>query len=319
MGIPVGAQDPLGERIAGALPFTSQQKCTAAQELLRTVPESAREADSTRRDLAQCYLNESRWEEADAVLGVLLSRSPPYHPALFLRAYLLLRTGQFEKSLELISQYLQKTPDQGEARKIRSLDYFMLGRHREAELEMKRAAELNPSDPETFYYLGRLYFNRKDILAAVEALKKALHLDPSNVKFQDHLGYAYEGLGDFAAAREAYLKAIELEQRQAANLHWPYYNLGLLCLKEGKTQEAVTYLRQSRAKNPSWPDGKVKLARAFVTAGKPEEAIVQLKQVLQADPENADAHYQLARALNKMGKRDKAQQHFLVFQKLKKP
>ena len=74
---------------------------------------------------------------------------------------------------------------------------------------------------------------------ALAAFKRAIEIDPHNVKAHNHLGQTYEGLALYPAARAAYLKAIELEQKQAAKSEWPYFNLGVLYIKEGRAAEAV--------------------------------------------------------------------------------
>ena len=84
-------------------------------------------------------------------------------------------------------------------------------------------------------------------------------------------------------------------------------------------EEAIDSLRKSKSKNPSWPDGMANLAKALISAGKLEEALLQLKESLQIDPNHADTHYQLGRLLSKTDKREEARQHFLLFEKLRKP
>ena len=304
--------------IVRSMQLAGAQKCAEAQSELAAIPDAARDADHARYAVAECYVKQTQWNQAEPILQLLLRRSPAYNPALFLQGYLLFRTRRYDESLRLISNYLELTPDNGEAHKIRGLDYFMLNQSREAEQEIKRAAELNSSDPDAYYYLGRLYFTRKDMLAALETFRRTIELSPSSVKAYNQLGQTYEGLAEFVPARQAYLKAIELEQRQQEKSQWPYYNLGLLCLREGQSQEAINYLRQSELRNPKWADAKVKLAMALLDADKIDEASAKLREAVAIDSGNADVHYQLGRVLSKMGEKEEARQHFLLFRKLEK-
>src|SRR4029453_4821324 len=151
------------------------------------------------------------------------------------------------------------------------------------------------------------------------AFQKATELDASSVRAHNHLGQAYEALVQYPAAREAYLKAIELEKKQNAKSDWPYFNLGALCLREGRAAEAEGYLRQALERQPSWSEGKAKLGMALLALDKLPEALSYLEQALQIDPQNADARYQYARLLIKMGKPDEGERHLQVFRQQKKP
>jgi tetratricopeptide (TPR) repeat protein len=199
------------------------------------------------------------------------------------------------------------------------LDQFMLGRADLAETELKRTVTLAPQDAEAHYYLGRVHFMGNHLTGALAAFQKATELDASSVKAHNHLGQTYEALVQYPAARTAYLKAIELEKRQSAKSEWPYFNLGALCLREGRTAEAEGYLRQALERQPDWSEGKAKLGMALLALDRPAEALAYLEQAVQIDPQNADARYQYARLLIKMGKPDEGERHLQVFQHQKKP
>ena len=160
---------------------------------------------------------------------------------------------------------------------------------------------------------------RDNPAGALAAFQKATELDASSVRAHNHLGQAYEALVQYPAAREAYLKAIELEKKQKAKSEWPYFNLGALCLREGRAAEAEGYFRQALERQPRWSEGKAKLGMALLTLDKLPEALSCLEQAVQIDPQNADARYQYARLLIKMGNPDQAEQHLQVFRQQKKP
>ena len=151
---------------------------------------------------------------------------------------------------------------------------------------------------------------RNNPTGALAAFQKATELDASSVKAHNHLGQAYEALVQYPAARAAYLKAIELEKRQTAKSEWPYFNLGALCLREGRAAEAEGYFRQALERQPGWSEGKAKLGMALLALDRLPEALSYLEQAVQIDPQNADARYQYARLLVKMGKPDEAERHF---------
>jgi tetratricopeptide (TPR) repeat protein len=307
------------ERIRHSIQLAAQKKCSEAAQLLKGIEETSQVAAPALYRVAECFMKQREWRKAEPSLDAFLRLSPQDSSGLFLKSYLLFRTSRYDQSLQLISSYLEEQPNNSDARKILGMDYYMLGKSELAELELKRAIELNANDPEAFYYLGRLYFIRDDMPAALTAFQTVIQLDSSSVRAHNHLGQAFEGLGQHVAARNAYLKAIELDQQQTVKSRWPYFNLGSLYLKQGRFQEAIDYLRQSLRHNPSWSEGKLKLAKALSTSGDLQGAQVLLREVVEAEPQNATAHYQLARLLTKIGQREQAAQHYEQFEKLKKP
>lgn len=298
--------------------LAGQRHCSEAAQRLKEMG-TTQIAASALYGVAECYMKQNEWKKAEPLLDAFRRLSPEDTSALFLKSYLLFRTSRYEESLKLIATYLERHPNNPDARKILGMDYFMLGRPEQAEKELKRAIELNANDSESFYYLGRLNFTRDDMPGALAAFQRAIQLDSLSVRAHNHLGQAFEGLGQYAAARDAYLKAIELEQRQAAKSHWPYFNLGSLCLNQGHFSEAVSYLRLSVRRNPSWSEGKLKLAKALLATGDLGSAKALLREVIETDPQNATAHYQLARLLSNIGEKEQASQHYQQFEKLKKP
>ena len=261
------------------------------------------------------FIRHGEWQKAEAVL----EQCPPVDPSvLYWKAYVRFRTGRYAEAVSLASRYLEKKPESAAARKILGLCYFMQEHHAEAERELKRATGLDSSDTEALYYLGRLHFTRNDAPEALRIFEKLVLLDNSNVRGYNHLGQTYEALTRFDDARAAYRKAIELQQTQPAKSQWPYFNLGLLFLKEGRPQEAIGLIRQALAINSDWAEGKTQLAIALSSADQYDEARLLLKEVLQNNPKNADAHYQMGRLLLKLGKPAEARPYLQEFESLKK-
>ena len=310
---PLTADEPTWVR---AEQLISEKKCQAAQEVLDET-RSAKAVAPIQHNLALCYSEQQDFRKAEAALVRFREFFPEDLSGIFLKGFILFSTRRYRESSTMLTTYVDKKPDDPRGHKLLGLNLFMLGQRRQAEVEMKRTTELDPLDSEAFYYLGRLYFTRNDMRAALAAFEKAVGLDPNSVKAFNHIGQTREALSEFGQARKAYLKAIDLERKQAVKSQWPYYNLGALCITEGKAGEAIGYLRQALDRNPSWPKGKIRLAMALTSVGKFEEALVQLNEVLRMDANDADAHYQLGQLLTKTGKPEQAKQHLQLFEKLR--
>ncbi|MDQ2841025.1 MAG: tetratricopeptide repeat protein [Acidobacteriota bacterium] len=235
------------------------------------------------------------------------------------QALTLFNSGNYQDSFNLVSQYVQENPDSPTGHKLLGMDEFMLGHSPEALAEVKRATELAPNDPDARYYLGRLYFSADKAPAALEAFKKTIALDPSSVRAHNQLGETYEALGLRVDAESAYRKAIELEKDQPKKSGWPDYNLGVLCLDDGRTADAIDCFRRALQLNPKFPEAKIKLAVAISKNEPVPEAFELLQDAINLDPRNPEAHYRLALLLSKSGKREEAQEQFALFQKYRKP
>jgi Flp pilus assembly protein TadD len=259
------------------------------------------------------------WKRAGAAVDQALEKSPDNPQALYWKSYVLFQTGNYKQSSVFALRFLEGNPASGEARKVLGLDYFMQGQSALAEAELRRASDLSPLDADVRYYLGRIQFERQNLPAALQSLQSAVSLDPGSIRAFNHLGQTYEGLARFEDARAAYRKAIELDQPQAKHSEWPYFNLGVLSLKEGQSGEATRWLRKALVYKPSWPDATVQLAAALGASNEYQEAKRLLEELLAADPKNAQAHYQLARLLVRMHLPDEARRHFLLFADLRRP
>ena len=83
---------------------------------------------------------------------------------------------------------------------------------REAERELKRAAELEPTAPKSYYQLGRLYENGfRDYDGAVEMFHAALDRDPHALQVYMALAETYEQMGRPADALRDYRRIAEME------------------------------------------------------------------------------------------------------------
>lgn len=272
-------------------------------------------AAGDRLEEAIQLIRQGQWKEAETVIDQISSTNVP---VLYWKAYLFLRTARYSECRSVVAMYLAQKPDSAPGLKVLGLCSFMNEAPEQAEQALRRATEIDPSDTEALYYLGRLYFTSHNLPAALSRFERLTTLDKSSVRGFNHLGQTYEGLSRFEDAKVAYLKAIQLEQAQTVKSEWPYFNLGVLYVKEGRAQEAVDLLREAVKRNVNWSEGKIKLAVALFSSDRPEDARVILSEVLATDPKNADAYYQMGRLLLKAGNRDEAHEYLQRFQSLRK-
>jgi len=97
-----------------------------------------------------------------------------------------------------------------------------IGKHKEAELELKKAISLNPEYPNAYYNLAILYMGQGNLEKAELELKKAIKLK-----------------SDFAIA---------------------HYNLGFILKDQGRLKEAETYTQKALEVDPQFTDAYLSLS-----------------------------------------------------------
>ena len=252
---------------------------------------------------------------AASMLALFFWQAVVQPPSPLQSALALFNAGKYKECFDVISPYVQSHPDSAEAHKVLGMDEYMLGNADGALADVTHATELNSNDADAFYYLGRLYFSADNPLSALTAFQKAIELDPSSVRAHNQLGQTYEALSRSQDAEREYRQAISLEEKQPKKSPWPYYNLGLLCLEAGRTQEAISYLHQALDRNPTFGAAQVKLAVALTKQNHSDEAFQLLQTAIREDPRNAEAHYHLGQLLSRLGRKQEADQEFALFQK----
>jgi tetratricopeptide (TPR) repeat protein len=114
---------------------------------------------------------------------------------------------------------------------------------------LEKAAQLEPSNPENWFLLGRyLQYNleQPDLQRAIQAYHSSLALDPRAATVWLDLATAYEAQGDPAAAREAYLQAKRVYPA-SAEVAWRYGNF---LLRQDEVSPAFAEIRSAVSADP---------------------------------------------------------------------
>ncbi len=127
------------------------------------------------------------------------------------------KTGDWEKSVELMQGVLEIDPEHPHALNYLGYTYADKGIKLDAaEVMVKKAVELMPGNGYIIDSLGWVYFKQGRTEEAIEALEKAVVLAPEDEVIWEHLGDAKLKLGDKDGAKDAYTKALELKPESQA-------------------------------------------------------------------------------------------------------
>lgn len=230
--------------------------------------------------------------------------------ALYMLGFVLNRENRPAESLASYTQAAAITRPTADDLKIVGLDYVLLDDYADAIKWLEKAAALDETNQDVWYYLGRAYYTKARFLEARKAFLKILELDPGNVRAENNLGLIFESNGEPAAAIEAYRRAIAWQEQTLRPSEQPYVNLGNLLMEQGQTKEAIGPLEKAVALAPNNPFCRLTLGVYYRKVGQMEGAQRELERATQLEPDNAVAHYQLGRLYKEIHALDRAQAEF---------
>jgi len=143
------------------------------------------------------------------------------------------------------------------------------------------AIRLDSSNTGAHALLGSVYLQFRQYDQAINELKLALDLNPSDAETYGWLGNALL----FSSALEDAIKASETAIRFDPNLDVRrFWDLGTAYFLAGRNADAVRVMEQTVAREPDWGDAYVILAAAYSEAGRPENAARAAAAVRKLDP-----------------------------------
>lgn len=145
---------------------------------------------------------------------------------------------KIKEAQRILSQTETTNADQAKARKL--ID--------EAIIEARKAAEAQPDNPRTWYYLSKTYemltdISPKAIALSIDALNNAITLDKDNAVLLNERATMYIMQKKYPEAVKDLQQAIKLDPRKANH----FYKLGNVYRVTGKKEEArILYLEAKK-------------------------------------------------------------------------
>lgn len=175
---------------------------------------------------------------------------------------------------------------------------FEVGNYWGAITNLRSIVSQDRRNAEAFYWLGRCYYETRDLDQAIAHAEKAVALAPDNSVYEEWLGRDYAAKADreksYFAARKTkkhFEKAVELDPTNVAARR----DLAEFCTQApwvvgGNTDEAITQIDAIAKINPL--EGRLARASFDVEALKrPDLAESEYKQILADGPKDAHAYF----------------------------
>ncbi len=171
-------------------------------------------------------------------------------------------------------------------------DALNAGRARDARQALKSIIADAPDHPIALYLLGGCARVEGDHVEAERLYRHSLEIDPSQLQVRFALGKALAARGALALAADEFKKAVDAEPRYLA----AYLELGAVRLGLGELDEAEQAFRAALALKPGSAAASVGMARIDLARDDIDRAAARLEETLQRSPKNAPARFYLARA-----------------------
>ncbi|MBI3650968.1 MAG: protein kinase [Acidobacteria bacterium] len=151
-----------------------------------------------------------------------------------------------------------------------------MARFAEAELQLRKALELDPLSLIINTGLGRMYCGARRYDEAIEQLKKTLEIEPNFAEAHFQMALAYEGKGRYNEAAAAFQKSVELFDDPTMK-GWIAREYAIA----GKQQEARRILNELKALSKQQYVSPYMIAIGYAALGDKEQAFVWLDKVAE--------------------------------------
>ena len=260
----------------------------------------------------QSLLDAGKFHEAEGALRTYLADNDLSATAHAMLAYTLLRENKPADSLKEYTRAASMEKPSATTLQRVGQDYVLLGDWADADKWTLRAVQMNPSDGDAWYSLGRIRYSEQRFSDALSCFQQVLKLSPKNVKAENNLGLAYEAMNQVDAAMGAYRQAIEWQNQGPRDQlsEEPLLNLGVVLLHRNELTEAEGLLTKAAVLAPKDPRIHEQLGHLYMQKADYGPAEHELQQACQLDPKNSSLHFLLGQAYRHLGKLQEAKAEF---------
>ena len=190
-------------------------RLSEAIELLKEQIKEAPDAEPFYSVAGQLYVEHEKYQDAEKMIRQGLSYRPESERMQFQAAAIYERQKEFEKAEAGFKKILGTNPEH--AAVLNYLGYMLADRGlrlQEALRYIKKAVEMEPYNGAYLDSLGWVYFKLNQLAPAEINLKRAAQINDADSTIYDHLGDLYYELGDYDKARESYAQSMQFARKK---------------------------------------------------------------------------------------------------------
>ncbi|MFH1223939.1 MAG: tetratricopeptide repeat protein, partial [Pseudomonadota bacterium] len=178
---------------------------------------------------------------------------------------------------------------------MRGDELYRLQKYRDASLQYRMAASLDPQNTIAWYKLGESYRMTYEYSKAIDAYKESLKLDKLSLMPMVKMARVQIDLYKFQEAADNLKKAQEVDPDNPDVL----FTIGYLNDKRNLEEDAVKYYHRAVSKDFAHIDSLMALAKINIRYERYAEAQLLFEKVLNSQPDNFDAYVNITKILAK--------------------
>ena len=260
-------------------------------------------------NLGMVYSEKGDYDEAIKHYEKTLGVNPNDAEAMIRLGLTYYKKHEYEKALEHISKALETNPNIQKLFGDLMGKLLEMGAHFDIEGNLDKAIEcykigikIDPKDYRVWWYLGNIYFEKRDYDYAIEYYRKTIEINPNFAAAWYDMGAAYYNKGDYDKAIECYRKAIEVSPDFA--LAWAA--MGDAYCKKCEFDEAIKCYKKAIEISPGLFEAWNAMGVAYRRKGELDKAIECYKRAIEINPNDDIAWYNMGLAYYDKGELDKA-------------
>jgi tetratricopeptide (TPR) repeat protein len=192
-----------------------------------------------------------------------------------------------DPAIQVFQQGTQRYPTSSRLAIGLGIALYSRGNYDDALKSLLRAADLNPSDPNCYLFLSRAYDSSPGMAdEVIQRFRRFTELQPKN-------------------ARALYYYAMSLWKGRRAQ------DAG------ADLQQIEALFKAALALDSKFPEAHLQLGNLYSDQKQYADAIPQYMSALKENPDLGDAHYRLGQAYIRIGDKQRAQEHFEVYQRVR--
>lgn len=293
------------EQLGEAL-LASNRPADAVEPLQRALDLDP-EIESAQMQLGRALLLLGREDEAGQVFEAFVAQSP--HRERLAAAAMLHRDGKYQEAEEIYRDILRQDPRNVSALRLLGLVAMKVEHHRDAVVLLEQTVKLAPDFRAAWLDLGHAQTELYELDAAEKSMRRAIDLDPTQPSGHIGLANALARSSRTVEAVAAYEEAVRLRPNQPG----AYLGLGNTLKTIGRQRDAIAAYRKGIELAPSYAELYWSLSN-LKTFRFEEHEVEAMQQALASGPENdgATVHYcfALGKHFDDIGDFDRAFQYY---------
>jgi tetratricopeptide (TPR) repeat protein len=264
--------------------------------MLRSIKKTGPQGTVAGAGLAIAEIETNQLSAAEAEVNELIDRGARSVPeVMYARARLLLAQGKNSDAQQILKELTDIAPKYAPAFYYLGLTYADSGDFAKATDQLRTAARLAPSEPQTYMMLGNIDLKQGYYPAAIEESEHALNYAPDYVPALLLKGDALYGAGREQEASEVFRRLSQLAPQNSI----VHERLGQLAAKRNDLNTATREFEAALRLDPSRVQVLNNLAVALWQTKGPQAALDRVRMQIKLQPANVDFHVLLATLLIK--------------------